>query len=382
MIAPRDATPVGVRDASALGDLVTVAVVPRERWSAAAASLRSVLAHTPAGVPLVHVDGGSPPEHRRRLARMLAHRSGVTRLRFGEYLAPNHARNLAAAHAKTPYVAFVDNDVLVARGWLEALVACAEATGAFAVGPLCLQGPWREGEIHLAGGDARIEETAGVRRLVERQEHLCARVKDVGATLARRPTELAEFHAILVRRGSLAALGGLDERLLSFGEHTDFCLRAREAGGTIWFEPSAVVTYLPPTRLLASDLSFFVARWSAAWNRVSLERLAERWGLPIEDPRLVLTMDFAEDHRRGWLQPWSLGHLLAKRPRRLLRRALDRWASPWLLARARGLGTEGLGMAAPAVGAPGTRGRAVVPRARRTEAADRLSLTVRPSAPA
>ena len=342
--------PMGSRPRD-LSALVTVAWVPRERWSAAVASLRSVLAHTPPGVPIVHVDGGCPPETRRRLARMLADRPRVTRLREAAYLAPNRSRNLATARASTPYVAFVDNDVLVARGWLDALVGCAEETGAWAVGPLCLQGPWRDGEIHLAGGEARIEGGDASRHLVERQELLGVRVADVRASLLRRRTELAEFHAILVRRTALDTLGGLDEELRSFGEHTDFCLRAREGGGAIWFEPTSVVTYLQPTRLTRADLPFFVARWSPAWNRTSRDRFAARWNLPPTDPRIVHTLDFAEDHRRQWLRPWSLGRLLAKGPRRALRRSLDRLVSPWLLARARGLGTEGLGpRAAPRTG--------------------------------
>jgi hypothetical protein len=333
--------------ALALGAQVTVAVIPRERWSAAARSLRSVLAHTPVDVPIVLVDAGAPPTLRRQLARQLAARPRVTRLRSGAYLPPNRSRNLAAAHARTPYVAFVDNDVLVAPGWLDALVGCAEATSAWAVGPLCLQGPWRAGEVHLAGGDARIEHGPSGRRLVERQEHLGARVADVRASLVRRPTELAEFHTMLVRRAALDALGGLDESLRSFGEHVDFCLCVRRAGGAVWFEPTAVVTYLVPTAWTPADLPFFVARWSPAWNQRSRDRFVEKWGLPETDPRIVHTWGFAEDHRRQWLKPWSLGHVLGKRPRRTLRRALDSLVSPWLLARARGRGTPGLVPSAP-----------------------------------
>lgn len=277
----------------------------------------------------------------------------MTRLRTGAYLAPNRARNLAAAHVRTPYVVFVDNDVLVAPGWLEALVDCADATSAWAVGPLCQQGPWRAGEVHLAGGEARIEGEAGARRLVERQAHLGARVADVRPSLVRRATELVEFHAVLVRRDALAALGGLDEDLRSVGEHTDFCLRVREAGGGIWFEPGAAVTYLRPDRLMAADLEFYVVRWSPAWNRRSRERFAARWGLPVTDPRIAHTASFADDHRRLWAKPWSFGRLLGKGARRTLRRALDAVLSPWLLARARGRGTgQGWGRRGPVRGTP------------------------------
>jgi hypothetical protein len=169
---------------------------------------------------------------RRRLARRLAARPDVTRLRTGAYLAPNRARNVAAAHVRTPYVVFVDNDVLVAPGWLEALVDCADATSAWAVGPLCQQGPWRADEVHLAGGEARIEGEAGARRLVERQAHLGARVADVRASLVRRATD--SWSSTRSRPPRRAGGWRLDETAL-VGEHTDFCLRVREAGGGIWF---------------------------------------------------------------------------------------------------------------------------------------------------
>ncbi|MFO0934446.1 MAG: glycosyltransferase [Planctomycetota bacterium] len=337
-----DSAPSVVRRDGSPAAKVTVAVIPRERWSASARSLDSVLARTGADVPIVWVDAGTPPDLRRRLTRRFATRPGVTVVQGRGYVAPNRARNLAVERVATPYVAFVDNDVLVAPGWLEALVACAEATSAWAVGPLCQQGPWRSDEVHVAGGDARIEVEDGRRRLVERQAWLGAPAAEVRRTAARARTELAEFHAILVRCSALAAIGGLDEDLPSFGEHTDFCLRVREAGGEVWFEPRAVVTYLPPARLTATDLPFFVARWSPAWNRRSRDRFAARWGLPATDERLAHTMGFAEDHRRSWVRPWSLGRLLSRGPRRTLRRALDGLLSPWLLARARGRGTAGL----------------------------------------
>src|SRR5262245_17880135 len=110
--------------------LATVAVVPRERFSMAARSLASVLRETPHATPIVYVDGGSPREVARRLARVAEGRP-VEWIRERGYLSPNHARNLALARVHTRYVVFVDNDVLVAPGWLDRLVERAEATGAW-----------------------------------------------------------------------------------------------------------------------------------------------------------------------------------------------------------------------------------------------------------
>src|SRR6185436_15805021 len=115
--------------------LVTVAVVPRERFSFAERSLESVLQNIPQSVEVVYVDGGSPSPVREYLERQSAW-PHFELIRSEEYLTPNAARNLAAARVRTKYVAFVDNDALVSPGWLDALVDCAESTGAWVVGPV------------------------------------------------------------------------------------------------------------------------------------------------------------------------------------------------------------------------------------------------------
>ena len=44
---------------------------------------------------------------------------------------------------------------------------------------------------------------------------------------------------LMVRRTVLEELGGWDERFFLFGEDVDLCKRIRDAGYTLWFEPSA-----------------------------------------------------------------------------------------------------------------------------------------------
>jgi GT2 family glycosyltransferase len=130
---------------------VTIVVVPRERFSFAARSLDSVLEHTPASVKLVYVDGGSPPTVRRFVERRASDRS-FTLIRKNYFLSPNRARNPGLRDVTTKYVVFLDNDVLVSPHWLDALVECAEQTGAWVVGPTyCEEEPAGE-IIHMAGG--------------------------------------------------------------------------------------------------------------------------------------------------------------------------------------------------------------------------------------
>jgi GT2 family glycosyltransferase len=114
--------------------LATVAVVQRDRFSPTRAALERLYEVTEPPFRLIYVDGGSPQRVRAYLTDQ-ARQRGFHLLRRDSYLSPNEARNLALRHVDTRYVVFLDNDVLVTPGWLEALVRCAEETGAWTVGP-------------------------------------------------------------------------------------------------------------------------------------------------------------------------------------------------------------------------------------------------------
>ena len=113
----------------------TIGFVPREAFSQTKRSLETIYARTKGPFKLVCIDGGSPPIVKQYLEQA-SREKGFVLLRTDDYLIPNHARNLVLDHVNTEYVVFVDNDVLVAPGWLDALVRCADETGAWLVGPL------------------------------------------------------------------------------------------------------------------------------------------------------------------------------------------------------------------------------------------------------
>jgi GT2 family glycosyltransferase len=259
--------------------LVTVVVVPRERFSCAQRSLESIYEHTKVPFHLVYVDGNSPKTVRRYL-QSAAQSKGFELIRTECYLHPNQARNLGLAKVATSYVVFIDNDVIVSPGWLEALVDCAEATGASVVGPLMCQHDPVHQEIHFAGGESHIwMDKTGRYRLREKMFCQGQAVAEMRHQLRRQPTELAEFHCVLVRTAIFAQIGGLDEAMLNTKEHLDFCMSVAQAGGIIYFEPAALVTYVPGPPLEWSDLHYYMLRWSDAWTLASLHRLRDKWGL-------------------------------------------------------------------------------------------------------
>ncbi|REK19563.1 MAG: glycosyltransferase family 2 protein [Planctomycetota bacterium] len=303
--------------------LVTIAVVPGERFSEAGRSLERILAHRDPSHALTYIDGGSPPLVRQFLEQRAA-RHRFRLLSTERYVSANEARNLAVAGVRTKYVAFVGNDVLVSPGWLETLLECAESTGAWVVGPVCCRAD-AASTVCSAGAEAEILSRGGKRVFHERDEHSGRRLADVRPTLRRQPVQQVAFHAALVRRDVFTRLGPLDEGLKSGAEHTDLCLRVRDLGGRVYLEPESLVTHVAPPSFEASDLEYFQLRWSDAWNRSTVERFRKKWGLADDDPGLRALAERLDDHRRLTLEPY-------RRLLRILGRGPARWVERTLIA--------------------------------------------------
>lgn len=286
---------------------VTLVVVPRERFSYTHQSLESIYQNTQMPFELVYVDGNSPPKTQAYLEAQ-AEEKGFKLIRINSYLSPNRARNIGLAAVNTPYLVFLDNDVILSPGWLQRLIACAEETGAAVVGPLMCQDEPVHQVVHFAGGESHVwTDSTGRRRLREKMYLQGKRVDEVRDQLQREPTELAEFHCALVRRDIFERLGPLDEGMLNTKEHLDFCMAVRAAGEQVYFEPEAVVTYVPGPPLKLSDVHFYMLRWSNAWTLSSLTRIREKWAL-AEDSY------FTTKYRKlGWRRRQTLIDPFARR---------------------------------------------------------------------
>jgi glycosyl transferase family 2 len=277
--------------------LATILVVPREQFSKTRPSLESILACTKDSVPIVYVDGNSP-KHIRRYLETRAAEKRFTLVRRDGYLTSNEARNIGLPYVRTKYVAFVDNDVLASPGWLESLISCAEDTGAWAVGPLYLIGDQHRRLVHTAGADCRIVEQGGRRSLEERHRFVNEPVHEVRHRMRREPIDLAEFHCMLVRMDVFDRLGPLDHELLSFLDHTDFCLAIRNSGGSVYIEPAATVTHLSPPPLAPFDVPYFLLRWSDDWINASCARFSEKHAVCMSDSGFAGHDRYRIGHRR------------------------------------------------------------------------------------
>ncbi len=283
---------------------VTLIVGPRERFSYTRESLESIYRDTEYPFELVYVDVCTSPPIRRYL-EVQAQQKQFTLIRTDFYISPNQARNVGLrhvlCHSKSKYVVFIENDVVVKRGWLTKLVQCAEETDATVVGPLTCIGKPEHQVIHNAGGQSYIlteVKNQQSRRRIRQKAYLTGKaVADVPDQLHRTKCDYVEFHCMLARTEIFEKTGLLDEGMLATREHIDFCFMVSQAGGSIYSEREAVITtdtlgvatnqtgliavfgYLQIPDFKWSDLPYFMLRWSDAWDLASLHHLRDKWNL-------------------------------------------------------------------------------------------------------
>lgn len=122
-------------------------------------------------------------------------------------------------------VVFMNHDVEIAPGFLDAAVAAVALPGVgAAAGPLFLDG-W-DGPVWYAGGGVNVL-TGTVRQCHSRRA--AARAREVGFLTGT---------AVAVRSAAFRAVGGFDPAFFLYNEDLDLSLRLRRQGWRLWFEPA------------------------------------------------------------------------------------------------------------------------------------------------
>ncbi len=275
---------------------VTIIMTARERHSLTEAAIDAVIAGTGSPYRFLYLDAQSPDWLREKLAGRAAE-GGLQVVRFDAPLWPQQARQRVAASVDTEYVVFIDNDVIVENGWLDALVACADETGAGLVGPLYLLGDGRKpARIHMAGG--KLTRSASPQGLVLDESHLLmdADPSQVAGTLVRQPCDFLEYHCMLVRSSLLRDGTLLDPAIHCVHEHIDTALGVRQRGYDVYLEPSARVTYLGLAEYMLDEIDFFRDRWSSAAAQSSIDAFCRKWNVVDDDRSFGGVRQFVVDH--------------------------------------------------------------------------------------
>jgi len=287
--------------------LVTVLVIPREKFSYTRMNLESIYQYSDIDFDLVYVDSGSPSKYKKYLEDQ-SQKKGFTLIRRNYYQCPNQSRNLGLRYVKTKYVVLIDNDVSVEKGWLSSLVNCAEETGADLVGPLTCQIKNNHLVVHCAGGESGIKEVKdnGVltRHIIHNIHFQAQKVQDIENQLKRIETQFTEFHCALARREIFDRVGYLDVGMKTNG-HVDYCLSMSKGGGSIYFEPSSRVTFYSGPILDWKDIPFYMLRWSNDWERKTLHHLRNKWNLTEDKFFEKRYRELGKRRREKVLQPLS-----------------------------------------------------------------------------
>ena len=211
---------------------VTVVVPVRDR-PAGLARLLAALAPRPArpadlrsarlGGVVVVDDGSADPA----AIRAVAERTGARVLRHHASRGASAARNAGLAAAGTPYVAFLDSDVVPEPGWLGPLLA------AFADPAVALAAP-------------RIVALEPVRGWLGRYEAVRSSLDlgpDAAGIVPRSRVAYVPSAAMLARRDALRDAGGAFDETMHVAEDVDLVLRLHAAGWRLRYVPDARVAH-------------------------------------------------------------------------------------------------------------------------------------------
>lgn len=196
-----------------------------------------------------------------------AHRQRSIRLIFERMQGLSHARNAGIAASRGRRLVFIDDDVHVARGWLDRLL------DAFALAP----------GVGAVAGRIDLEFAIPPPRWLGRRHHRYYSAFDAGR-IERVLPHGSDFYGAncAVSRELTDTIGGFDTRLgrigplVLSGEDTDYARRAWEAGFSVAYAPEAAVRHRVPRGRLTLRWIGRRAYWQGATN-VLLDGTSGPW---------------------------------------------------------------------------------------------------------
>lgn len=259
---------------------ITIVVVPRESFSRFPQVVRQVYEVTSPIFKTIVMEGRSPEPIREQLLEIERTLPRCQVVLADKWQYPPNIVNAAIPLIDTEFVVFLDNDVELQKGSIEALVDCAREHGVSCVHPVYLGASFSHPEpvIHVAQGKIVWEQRNGGRHLNEVRCGSGKRLEDYPLS-SPTPSEYFEWHCVLFRKSLLDRIGPLDN--LNVYAHLDCSLHVTELGEPILLEPRAIVAYdeMGIDAFRGQDREFLIYRWDLQMAERSLQRFREKWGL-------------------------------------------------------------------------------------------------------
>jgi GT2 family glycosyltransferase len=245
---------------------VSVIVVTHDNVLFLRLCLESILlAHVAARYELVVVDNCSSDNTAVYLADLQQRNHQVRSVRAESNLGFAAGVNLGAAHARGDVLVFVNDDVLVADGWIDRLGRQLPSASVGMVGPVTVS----------STRDDRS--TGSYRTLGEYLEAANSR----SAELAGTEVPFLAMYCVALRRETYELIGPLDEGFgLGLFEDDDYCHRLLMAGFGLWCEESVLVHHFGEASLGKLKAS---GAYSDLFER-NRKRFEEKWRLDWSPP--------------------------------------------------------------------------------------------------
>jgi N-acetylglucosaminyl-diphospho-decaprenol L-rhamnosyltransferase len=223
---------------------LSVVVVNYRQWDRTVELVRQLLAAPcvrRGDVEVVIVDNHSPPHP---AVRRLRRHAGVSVRRWGSNRGFARAVNEGCRLSQGEWFLLLNPDTTLAEGFLDGVLDLADGLSAHdpraGIVGFHLRNP--DGSQQLSTGPfPTLASTLG-RLLLPRRR----RKYQTPRATERCRVPWVTGCCLLLRRACLQQLGGLDEEFFLYYEDVDLCLRAREQGWSVWYEPNLAVVHHHP----------------------------------------------------------------------------------------------------------------------------------------
>jgi len=253
--------------APACVDVVVVSYCSRDTLRGCVAPLAGA-----PGVNVIVVDNASPDDAVDTVADL----AGLDVVRAGRNGGFSSGCNAGAAAGSAPYVLLLNPDAVLQPEALGKLVAVLESDDLIGLVSPKLLGP--DGEVALSQRRfprlrSSFAQALFLHRLLPSLDEI---VREPAAYEGTGSPDWVSGACMLIRRSALDEIGGMDEDFFLYCEDTDVCMRLREAGYAIRFEPSVRADHIGGASGSRSRL-----RPVLACSRVTYARKHFRWPAPL-----------------------------------------------------------------------------------------------------
>lgn len=306
-----------------MSEVVTIVVVPRDRFSSVVDCARSIIEHTPEPFRLAFLDFGYGERTLRELRAVCAS-VPLEIVPCGRTI-PMDAFRKYVATITTPYTCWVDNDTFVTPGWMTTLLRGAREHQMRVILPLTYE---REGldidarrlpmRVHISHAELRKVTVGGVEYVFDYKPFRRAAPEEMPA--GPWTIDFFELHTFFAET---AVLRQIDFPSMVVREHVDIGIQLQRLGIPIWCEPRAVVIFDNiHSRPTLRDLRFFFFRWSDRLIDQSHALFAQRWGWRFYNEQFIKNWAFRRrvfSLARFCFLPHRVGDLLSRVMVRLFR---------------------------------------------------------------